>query len=186
MELKGEQMKNIILGVAFSAFAFVALANSGSPYIGQEQREIKALSQQQVADYLAGKGLGFAKAAELNHFPGPRHVLDVAMELDLTEEQTKQTQAIFDVMKEQASSLGEQYVEKEQELDRAFNSGNIAPESLKTLLSEIGALKANIRYVHLNAHLEQKILLTQHQIYLYDQLRGYGASPQSGGHHHSH
>ena len=56
-------MKNIILGVAISTFAFVAFANSGSPYIGQEQREIKALSQQQVVDYLVGKGLGFAKGA---------------------------------------------------------------------------------------------------------------------------
>lgn len=178
-------MKNLIFGVAVSSLAFAAFAGTVSPYTGQEAREIKSLSQQEIEDYLNGKGLGYAKAAELNHYPGPRHVLDIAKELTLTEEQIKRTQAVFDAMKEQAIMLGKQLVEKEQELDRRFASGSIDAESLKTLLSDIGTLQARIRYVHLNAHLEQKALLTKHQIHQYDQLRGYKASHGSG-HHHSH
>lgn len=178
-------MKNLIFGVILNTTAFVAFANSGSPYVGQEMRDIKALSHQEVVGYFKGKGLGYAKAAELNHFPGPKHVLDLANELNLTEQQAQQTQAIFDDMKAQAVILGEQFVAKEQELDREFSRSLITPDSLKMLLSEIGILQAKIRYVHLNAHLKQKSLLTEHQSQLYDQLRGYGTT-QNGEHNHSH
>ena len=57
--------------------------------------------QQAIADYLSGKGLGYAKAAELNHFPEPRRVLDMADELDLTEQQIELSQAVFDTMQHQ-------------------------------------------------------------------------------------
>ena len=179
-------MKNLISGALIGALALSSLASSGSPYAGQETREIKALSQQTIADYLSGKGLGYAKAAELNQFPGPRHVLDMADELDLTEQQIELSQAVFDAMQQEASGFGKQYVEREQALDEQFDSGAITPDSLKSLVSEIGALEANIRYVHLNAHLSQKTLLTQHQIKLYDQLRGYGGSFNHENHSHSH
>ena len=48
-----------------------------SPYAGQEVRRIKSLSAERVADLLAGRGAGYAKAAELNGVPGPVHVLEV-------------------------------------------------------------------------------------------------------------
>ena len=46
------------------------------PYSGQQGRMIKALSSKEVQGLLQGKGMGMAKAAELNQYPGPRHVLD--------------------------------------------------------------------------------------------------------------
>jgi len=64
----------------------VALAAGESSYVGQEKRAIKALSEQEIADYLKGAGRGSSKAAELNHYPGPRHVLDAAQGLALTPE----------------------------------------------------------------------------------------------------
>jgi Spy/CpxP family protein refolding chaperone len=179
------QVKNLVLGVIVSVVAVAATANTESPYVGQETREIKALSQQEINGYLHGSGLGYAKAAELNHYPGPRHVLELANELALTPEQTRQTQAMFETMKAQAVALGKQLVEKEQELDRQFAHGSIDAVSLQALLSAIGVLQAKIRYAHLVAHLEQKALLTQHQVQLYDQLRGYGAA-HGKGHRHSH
>jgi Spy/CpxP family protein refolding chaperone len=112
-------------------------------------------------------------------------VLDLANELALTQEQTQQTQAMFETMKAQAVALGKQLVEKEQELDREFANGSIHAVSLQALLSDIGGLQAKIRYAHLVAHLEQKALLTQHQVQLYDQLRGYGAA-HGQGHRPSH
>lgn len=36
-----------------------------TPYAGQEKREIKALSSEDINGYLTGHGMGFAKAAEL-------------------------------------------------------------------------------------------------------------------------
>ena len=178
-------MNRLFAVTALGVLAFSASSTAGSPYAGQETRAIKALSQQEVEDYQKGKGLGFAKAAELNQYPGPAHVLELAAKLGLSEVQTTQTQAIFHAMETQASALGKKLVEKERELDRQFASGSINATSLKALLSDIGVLQAKIRHVHLSAHLEQKLLLSQQQVQLYDRLRGYGTS-SGGGHNHSH
>ena len=173
-------MKNLVLGVIVSVVAVTAVANMESPYVSQETRAIKALSPQDIDDYLNGRGLGYAKAAELNHYPGPRHVLDLANELALTPEQTSQSRAIFETMQAQAVALGKQLVEKEQALDRQFANGSMDAVSLQALVSDIGVLQANIRYAHLLAHLEQKTVLTEHQVQVYDQLRGYGAAYGKG------
>ena len=42
-----------------------------SPYVGSEKRSLKALTDQQIADLRAGRGMGLALAAELNGYPGP-------------------------------------------------------------------------------------------------------------------
>jgi Spy/CpxP family protein refolding chaperone len=178
-------MKNLTLAFIACALTFAAYADTTSPYQGQESRKIKALSQEEVEGYLNGKGLGYAKAAELNQYPGPRHVLDAAKELALSDEQTKRTQAIFDDMQQRAIKLGKQLVAKEQELDRQFASGTADASSLKALLAEIGKIQTDIRYVHLNAHLQQVTVLSKHQIHLYNQLRGYNAA-NDGEHHHAH
>ena len=47
------------------------------PYAGMQQRALKALSEDQIADLRAGKGMGLALAAELNGYPGPIHVLEL-------------------------------------------------------------------------------------------------------------
>ena len=47
-----------------------------------QTRSIKALSDQQIADLGAGRGMGLALAAELNGYPGPSHVLELADKLD--------------------------------------------------------------------------------------------------------
>lgn len=157
------------------------LANS--PYQGQEQRTIKALSDADVDALLDGRGWGFAKAAELNHYPGPRHVLDMAEELKLTPEQQKQTQDLFNRMRAKARQLGKELVESERRLDQAFASAEIDAERLNRLLEDIASARKKLRYVHLQAHLEQRGILDRHQVMVYDRVRGYGAG---GGHEHGH
>jgi hypothetical protein len=71
-------------------------ADPSTPYAGQEQQEIKALSAEEIEGYLSGSGMGLAKAAELNHFPGPRHVLDLVEPLQLSAEQRQKTQILFE------------------------------------------------------------------------------------------
>jgi hypothetical protein len=144
-----------------------------SPYTGQEGRDIKALSKKEIDSYLSGDGMGFAKAAELNHYPGPRHVLDLADQLQLSAEQRKRTQAIFESMKSQSMSLGKQLVEKEQLLDSRFAEGTISDAELKPLVTEISVIQGKLRAVHLRAHLAQRAVLTQDQIRIYDAHRGY-------------
>lgn len=181
----------LILSVAMLSTSFFAVASSssGSAYKGQHLRSIKALSQQDIDGYLNGKGMGFAKAAELNHYPGPRHVLDLSKELKLSNKQLRQTQTLFDEMQTKAIKLGKQLIENEQKLDQLFAKGSVDKNTLETTLLDIGMTQAKLRNVHLSTHLEQKKLLTRHQIMMYDQLRGYGGngSPNhENGHKHNH
>jgi Spy/CpxP family protein refolding chaperone len=163
-----------------------ARADQPSPYLGQQQRELKALSPQDVEQYLEGKGMGFAKAAELNHFPGPLHVIELADKLQLTLQQKTQSEKIYSAMQRDARTLGAALVDKERELDRLFSSGEIASVKLRLLIGEIGRLQANVRNAHLQAHLEQKAILTQAQVAAYDELRGYASQDASSHLHRSH
>ncbi len=174
-------MNSFIIALVVSLLSISAFATT----TGQEKREIKSLSQHEITGYLNGKGLGYAKAAELNQFPGPRHVLDLAKELGLSENQVQQSQAIFDAMKLHAIAYGEQFVEKEHKLNELFANSSIDSVKLDVLLGDLGILEAKIRFVHLNAHLEQKAWLSSEQIQLYDQLRGYN-STATHNHMHKH
>ena len=96
--MRGVHLKHRIatclVAACCSTFAAQAAAPE-SPYVGQESRGIKALSPEDVDAYLAGKGMGLAKAAELNGYPGPAHVLELASQLSLTSDQRARTQALF-------------------------------------------------------------------------------------------
>jgi Spy/CpxP family protein refolding chaperone len=170
----------------FVAAAVVSLiasnALAASPYAGEEGREIKALSAADVDAYLTGQGMGFAKAAELNGYAGPKHVLELAGELELTAEQRTQTQALFASMQTKAVALGRQLVAEERKLDRLFAGATITQDSLQQSVARIGALQADVRAAHLEAHLEQAKILTPQQRAHYLRLRGY----HSPGAHHAH
>jgi Spy/CpxP family protein refolding chaperone len=169
--------------VAATAILLVASnVLAASPYKGEEVREIKALSAEDVAAYLTGQGMGFAKAAELNGFAGPKHVLELASELDLTAEQRMRTQALFASMQTKAVALGRQLVDEERKLDRLFASTSISRDSLQESVARIGELQADVRAAHLEAHLDQARILTPEQRAHYLRLRGYHAS----GAHHAH
>src|SRR4051794_31480114 len=83
-----------------------AVFAADSPYAGQQSRAIKALSADEISDYLEGRGMGTSKAAELNHYPGPVHVLAESARLGLSDAQRAQTQAIFDAMSVEAKRSG--------------------------------------------------------------------------------
>ena len=144
-----------------------------SPYQDLEERDIKSLSQKQIEGYLEGRGMGMALAAELNNYPGPKHVLELSDSLNITAEQKKQIEAIFNAMHEEAIELGKLIVAKEKEMDRLFASGKITDNSLASLLTEIGDLKGKLRFAHLRAHLKTAEMLDSAQIKKYSQLRGY-------------
>lgn len=181
-------MKTFTVAAAL-LFPALALAASPSPYAGQESRQIKALSASEQADLLAGKGMGLAKPAELNGYPGPAHVLELASQLSLSAEQLAKTQTLFSAMEQRAQELGRQLVAAEQSLDGLFASKRATEPALRELLARIGELQAKVRAAHLEAHLEQARILSVEQTALYAQLRGYsqaGASTEGPGHGHKH
>jgi hypothetical protein len=182
----GDIMLRNALFCAAALLAVFGAAYSQSPYAGQESREIKALSPREVSDLLAGKGMGFAKAAELNGYPGPAHVLELAAQLQLTPEQMTRTEALFKKMEAQAVAIGRQLVEEERALDHQFSSKSITPASLQSSLERIAKLQTKLRRVHLETHLEQTALLSDMQIVAYSKLRGYGRDSDNFGHRRRH
>jgi len=162
-----------------------ALAQA-TPYAGQESRAIKALSPQEVDDLLAGRGMGLAKAAELNSYPGPAHALELADRLGLSEAQRANLTAIKAHMTEKAVALGRDIVGKERDLDRRFAENRIDAAGLEAATAEIAALQGRLRAVHLAAHLETKALMTVEQVQRYDALRGYAGGHGHGGGHGGH
>jgi hypothetical protein len=102
-----------------------------TPYAGLQQRPVKALSDQQVADLRAGRGMGLALAGELNGYPGPLHVLELADQLQLSAELRQRVQQLFDAMKAEATAMGETLIEQERALDREFAEARISPASLE-------------------------------------------------------
>ena len=157
-----------------AALLLAPLAVAQSPYAGEESRAIKSLSEKEKAALERGAGMGMARIAELNHYPGPRHVLELATELELTDSQIEETEDLFANVKISAVELGRQIVEAEAELDGMFSDGSVTPESLETAVLEIGEMRARLRHVHLDAHLQQAAILSPEQIEAYDSLRGYG------------
>jgi Spy/CpxP family protein refolding chaperone len=148
-------------------------AHAANPYAGQESREIKALSADEIRQLLEGHGAGLARPAELNHYPGPRHVLDLARGLELSAAQEASTREVFDRMRERALALGPRLVEQERRIERFFASGETDTAGLAALLAEAGRLQAELRLVHLQAHVAMRGILRREQVARYDALRGY-------------
>jgi Spy/CpxP family protein refolding chaperone len=166
-----------------ASLAFVTGAHAQTPYAGMQSRPIKALSEQQVADLHAGRGMGLALAAELNGYPGPLHVLELADKLELSAEQRASMQRLFDAMKAEAMPLGARLIEQEAELDKQFAGRTVTPESLKASTAAVAATQGMLRETHLKYHLSTGSILTPAQMTKYAELRGFG-----GGHkrHHHH
>jgi len=173
-----------LLALAIPLIALPVLA-ADMPYAGQQARSIKSLSDDEIAALRKGEGMGMAKAAELNGYPGPAHVLQLAVKLGLTEIQQRDVQAIFDRMSAAAKPLGGQLIAQEQALDQLFAKSEITPDRLAAATAAIAELQGRLRAVHLSAHLETRALLNADQIARYQQLRGYNASP-APEHHHNH
>lgn len=159
----------------------VTSVNAQTPYAGLQTRPIKALSDQQVADLKAGRGMGLALAAELNGYPGPLHVLELADQLDLSAEQRTGVQRLYDSMKAEVMPLGSRLIEQEAELDRQFAGKSVTPESLKAVTAAVAATQGELRETHLKYHLSTGAILTPVQMTKYAALRGY-----SGGHRRHH
>jgi Spy/CpxP family protein refolding chaperone len=151
---------------------------ASSPYAGLQHRTVKTLSPQQIDDLRAGRGMGLALAAELNGYPGPMHVLELADRLALSAEQRHQVQQLYDAMKRETIPIGEKLIAEETELDEKFAARTIEAASLTTLTNAIGRTQAGLRAAHLKYHLHMMEVLTPSQIQRYAELRGYaGARP---------
>ena len=177
-----------------TAFAILALAmvpgagkaQPAPPYAGLEARPIKALSEQQIADLKAGRGMGLALAAELNGYPGPVHVLELGDKLELTDAQRVTMRDLFSAMKAESIPIGDKLIVQETALDRKFADRTITAAQLSEMIAAIGVTQSALRTAHLKTHLETLAALTPEQVKRYNMLRGYTAGAQDAPALHMH
>lgn len=158
-----------------------------SPYVAQLESSVRGLSSQEVDDLLNGRGAGYARTAELNSYPGPRHVLDLRQDLHLTTAQTEQIEAVFVQMQTEAKQVGQEILQREAQFSADFANRTISEDDIKAQTETLGQLYGRLRAVHLQAHLQITPLLSPQQISQYNALRGYdtqSGQPSSGQHQH--
>jgi Spy/CpxP family protein refolding chaperone len=120
-----------------------------------------------------GEGFGMAMAADMNGYPGPKHVLDMKKELKLTEKQEAAMQKLMASMKEKALAKGKDVLQAEQRLGEFFAQGK-SEDELREETFRVASLRAELRWVHLSTHVAAKKILTAQQIAAYEKMR-YGA-----------
>ena len=180
-------MKRQIMALVATLAASGALAQSHQPYAGLQSRSVKALSTEQIADLRAGRGMGLALSAELNGYPGPLHVIELADQLVLNADQRARMQQLFQQMKDETIGIGHRLIAQEEELDRQFADRKITSASLTASTAAIGQTQAALRAAHLRYHLLAAEVLTLSQMQRYAELRGYQgeakSTPHRPGHH---
>jgi hypothetical protein len=177
-------MKQSVVLLVVAVALIVGSAVAQTPYAGMQTRSIKALSDQQIADLRAGRGMGLALAAELNGYPGPSHLLELADKLGLSDAQRNSARKMFEAMKAETIPIGERLIAQEAALDRLFADHVITPEKLRAATAEIGATQAELRAAHLKYHLSTVAMLEPSQIQQYSELRGYDNGGSQEHHHH--
>jgi hypothetical protein len=177
----------VIAVYAMTTPALVA-AHTPSSYAGEESRSIKALSSDDVHAYLSGEGYGMAKAAELNHYPGPKHVLAMAEHLHLKDAQRTRINDIAKVMTANARALGRRLISEDASRNNLYVDKTITDASLEASTGRIATLQGQLRAAHLGAHLATRAVLSDAQVRMYDKMRGYdgGSGMNVTDHHHGH
>jgi Spy/CpxP family protein refolding chaperone len=161
-----------LLALSVSATVFA----QHSAYSGEENRTIKSLSMDDREALLNGEGWGLARAAELNGVPGPSHLLELADVIKLDPKQHAAITSLFESMQTQAIKAGKQFIAAEAALESTFQSGDITPEALRDHLATIAERRSNLRYIHLEAHLDALDIVTEEQVARYNAARGYSTS----------
>jgi len=186
----------VVVGTSLSATATdqdeAARTAAHAAEAAREGTGIPALSEAQAASYLGGEAMWQASVAELNHYPSPSRVLELAEALELTDEQRRATTKLHEETRQEAIRLGRDLVALEQRLNRIFVWSQATADNITKTVLDIGTLQTQLRLTHLVASIRQKLLLTEEQVRLYDELQGRGMDSGkssntmscSSAHHH--
>ncbi len=152
-------------------------AHQASPYAHTQSNDVPTLTPDEVRELRNGEGMGLARPAELNRFPGPKHLLELASELDLDPAQIRRIEAIHEKMRAQAITKGDDVLMAERRLANLFASVAVGEQpsvaDVKRIAQHLGIMRGQLQAIHLLAHMESARELTAEQIEEYDRLRGY-------------
>lgn len=164
---------SVLLAASIALVSYAKAEQNHQPYRGFEARDITSLSDQDIEALRNGSGWGLALPAELNGYPGPAHVLELADKLGLSDDQKHSMTLIFEAMRTDAIEKGDALIEAERNLDQGFKSGALNATSLRGLIEDAEAARADLRFVHLSRHLTTLAILDADQVTEYSALRGY-------------
>ena len=166
-------MLAVTLALPLATAAVATDAPSAGPYAGEEQRAIKSLSAEDIAELRRGGGWGLAKAAELNGMPGPTHLLELQDAIPLEAAQVAALEALFEAMQADAIAVGEELIRPRGGARHPVSGRHHHRGEPGDLLAQIAETRARLRYIHLATHLATPALLSEQQISRYNELRGY-------------
>jgi hypothetical protein len=164
-------MKSVLSILALSALC--TACGSLSPYAAYTGREIKSLSASEITSLKSGAGMGYSLVAELNQYPGPVHVLELAKSIELSAEQKLATEQLMISHKAEARALGLELIEAERQLNELFATKQATDTFVRQQTEKIATVQAKLRASHLATHVKQTALLSKDQIARYQTLRGY-------------
>ncbi|MCI0403358.1 MAG: Spy/CpxP family protein refolding chaperone [Acidobacteria bacterium] len=167
-------MKIVLSSLLLLAFGLSAAAQHHPAGDSPEQDQHHVYLQLERDAIEQGQGFGMARVADRNGYPGPRHILDLAPHLHLTPEQIANAEALFAAMRQDALALGGKLLENEAALEKLFAAGAVDSEAARRMVEDSAVLRAQLRWVHLSAHLKAYNLLTAEQRARYHDLR-YGS-----------
>ena len=166
-------LRSAALSLIVAGSAWAASDHRPSPYAGHGPRAVAALSEAEVADLRSGAGMAMALPAEMNGYPGPAHVLELADRLGLTPEQRATAARLRADMAARAMPLGVRVIAAEEELDRLFRASRATEAAVAEASALVGRLRGELRAVHLAAHIGMRDALSEEQRRRYTRLRGY-------------
>jgi len=141
-----------------------------APAANAEMQHHHSCLEEERASIERGEGFGMAMPADHAGYPGPRHVLDLAADLRLTAAQRAAIEKIFAAMHEKALARGKEFFDAQSRLEQMFHEGR--PEAdLREQSFRVDSIHAELRWIHLSAHLAAQKILTPEQIAQYVRLR---------------
>ena len=105
------------------------------------------------------------------------HVLELAEDLNLSDDQIARMELIFLEMREEAVARGADFISAERALHAAFARGGLDATELAALVHAAGQARADLRFLHLSSHLQKLDVLSMEQVDRYNIMRGYANDP---------
>ena len=124
-----------------------------------------------VAD---GRGFGMAFAADQQGYPGPMHVLELKDRLALTPEQEARVRALMHAMFAESRPKSARLLDAEKRLRGLFAGGAADEAAVRAATADVERARAEVRLVHLLAHVKTREVLTDAQRRAYHEARWAG------------
>jgi Spy/CpxP family protein refolding chaperone len=118
-----------------------------------------------------GRGFGMAFAADQQGYPGPMHVLELKDRLALTAEQESRVRALLHAMFAESRPKSARLLDAEKRLRALFAGGGADEATVRAATADVERARAEVRLVHLLAHLKTRELLTDAQRRAYHEAR---------------